>query len=94
MDAGIILGDVKINRPGPQGVGQALQRGVENGAVLPVVVFRQQAGFGRIGAKGIEQGMGHVGLEADGFGTVGLLKRVDHRLPAMHSPPANFTLRS
>ena len=37
--------------------------------------------FGRVVAQRVEQGVGHVGLEADGLRAVGFLERVEHVLP-------------
>ena len=89
----VVLGDVEVDGPGAQHVGHLDQRRVELGLVLPVEAVRQQGRFGRVVAHGVEQGVGHVGLEADDAGAVGRLKRIDHRLPAVHAAPADLAFR-
>ncbi len=50
--------------------------------------------FRGIVAQGIEEGVGHVGLETDESWPVGFLEQVHHVSPRMHAAPANLTLGS
>ena len=50
--------------------------------------------FRGIVAQGLEEGVGHVGLETDESWPVGFLEQVHHVSPRMHAAPANLTLGS
>ena len=54
--------------------------------------FRHDAILGGVVAERVEQGVGHVGLEAEGAGAVGQFEQLHHALPAMHAAPADFSL--
>ncbi len=71
---------------------KVLQGRVENGQVGPVVVLRQDAVLGGVLAERVEQGVGHVGLEADGFGLADPFEQVHHRAPGVHAAPADLAL--
>ena len=90
----VVLGHVEINGPGSQRIGHFLQRFVEGFPALPVKFGRQQAGFRRVVAHGVEKRVGHVCLEADGLGPVSFFQSVDHGFPGMHAAPADFALGS
>ena len=60
--------------------------------VLPVEVLGQDAVLGGVLAEGVEQRVGHVGLEADGLGLADPLEQVDHRPPGVHAAPADLAL--
>ena len=91
-DGGVVLGDVEVDRPGPQRRGQGLQCLVERLLVLPVEVAGQDPILGGVLAQRVEQGVGHVGLEADRLGLADPLEQVDHRPPGVHAAPADLAL--
>ena len=64
FDRGVVLGDVQVDGPWTQGGGQACQRLIEARAV-PVEAWRDDAILGGVVAERVEEGMGHVGLEAE-----------------------------
>ena len=88
----VILGDVEIDGPRAQHVGHIDEGRIELCLILPVEALGQESRFRRVVAHCVEQRVGHVGLEPDDAGAVGLFQRIDHRLPAVHAAPADFTL--
>ena len=88
----VILSHVEVDGPRPQRSGHLLH-GLVEGFRLPVVVLRHDAvGARSIVAKRVEERVSHVGLEAHHLGHPGLLQRLDHVLPGLHTTPANFAL--
>ena len=65
---------------------------VERLAVLPVEIIGQDAILRRVFAHRVEQGVGHVGLEADRLDVAHAFQQVEHRLPGVHAAPADFAL--
>src|SRR6185436_17230597 len=88
----VVLRDVEVIGPGPQGIGHLLVGGVELRAVLPVVIFRQQPVAFGIVAQGEEHGMRHVGLVADHARHADLFEQVHVLAPGLHPAPADLAL--
>src|SRR5215207_5115340 len=92
-DCAVVLGYVEIDRPGTERGGERRQRLVERLAVLPGEIVGQDARLWSVRAKGVEEGVRHIGLEAEGLRTVDRLQQVDHGFPAMHPAPADLSFR-
>ncbi len=60
--------------------------------VLPVEARRQQGVLGRVVAEEVEQGVGHVGLEAERLRAADQLQQLHHAAPAVHAAPADLAL--
>ncbi len=71
-----------------------LQGGVEHRLVFPVEIRGQDAIFRGVLAQGVEQRVGHIGLEANGLGLANPLEDADHHPPGMHAAPADLAFRS
>src|SRR5438874_880903 len=65
LHGGVVLGDVEVGGPRPQGGGQRRQRLVERLGVGPVPILRQDAVLRGVGAERVEQRVSHIGLEAE-----------------------------
>ncbi len=92
VHGGVVLRDVEVDRPGPQRGRQGLQGLVERGLVAPVEVVGEDAVLGGVLAEGVEQRVGHVGLEADRLGLADPFEEVDHLAPGVHATPADLPL--
>ena len=90
MHRGVVLGDVEIDRPGPQGRGQLAIGRLELVFVPPVEIGRQNGILRGVVAQEIEQRVGHVGLEAERLGAVDHLQQLQHPLPTVHAAPADL----
>ena len=92
-DGGVVLGDVEVDRPGPEGVGQGLA-GPRRASALSFQSksVGEDAVLGGVLAEGVEERVGHVGLEADGLGLADPLEQVDHLPPGVHAAPADLAL--
>ncbi len=89
-DFAVVLGDVEVDGPWPQGVGEFLVAGIEGGRVVPLEVGRNEAIFRRVVAQHEEERVGHVGLETKRFGPADGFEQLDHVMSAVHAAPADF----
>src|SRR5215212_2150858 len=92
-DRAVVLGHVKIDRPGTERGGERGQRLVERLAVLPGEIVGQDPRLRSVRAEGVEEGVRHIGLEAEGLRAVDRFQQVDHRFPAMHPTPTDLSFR-
>src|SRR5258706_12876663 len=92
VDGAVVLGDVEVEHPGAEGGGESLEGLVELGLVLPVIALREDGILGGVVTHGVKQRMGHVGLEADRAGHVGVFEELHHAAPGVHAAPADLAL--
>ncbi len=90
---GIVLGDMKVDRPRSQCARHRVDGAVERLTIGPVDGIRKDAIFGRVVPEREQQRMRHVGLKTECAGAVHHLQQLDHPLPAVHAAPADFSFR-
>ena len=90
MDFAVVLGDVEVDRPGPELVDHLVVGGVE--FVVACSLSFEQRVLGGVVAQQVEIGVGEVGLEAERFGHADGFEQVEHVLPTVHAGPADFAL--
>ena len=91
-DGAVVLGDVEVEGPGAERVGDLAVGGVERRLVLPVEARGEDAvGLGVV-AERVEHRVRHVGLVADDAGRADRLEQVAHRPPGVHAAPADLAL--
>ena len=89
----VVLRHVEIDRPRTERVGHRLDGAIERVAIGPVVVFGQNAVFGRVVAHREEQRVRHVGLKAERPGAVRPFRAARACASSCACRPSRFRLR-
>ena len=90
FDGGIILGDVEVDGPRAERLGEGFHSFVKALWIGPVPIGGQDGVFGSIETHDVKEGVCHIGLEAQGLRPVDAFQEIDHFLPTVHSTPADF----
>ena len=84
----VVLGDVEVDRPGPQRVGHLLVGGPEFVRRCSPACSKRM--LRRVVAQQVQIGVSQVGLKAERFGHVDRFQQIEHVLPRVHAGPADF----